>query len=140
MSKWYNQKHIVSFWECDPSKTVHNTKYFIWFENARFAIAKEANLLSYIAEYSGDKITFPVLEAECKFLLPIPLGAKLIIRTKLEKPKMAKLVFKHVITDEVTNKNYALATTTVGILSDKTGLCMNLDDNIRKIINNYLES
>lgn len=140
MSKWYNQKHIVSFWECDPSKTVHNTKYFIWFENARFAIAKEANLLSYIEEYSGDKITFPVLEAECKFLLPIPLGAKLIIRTKLEKPKMAKLVFKHVITDEVTNKNYALATTTVGILSDKTGLCMNLDDNIRKIINNYLES
>lgn len=140
MSKWYSQKHTVLFWECDPSKTVHNTKYFIWFEEARFAIAKEANLLSYIDGCSEERITFPVLEAECKFLLPVPLGANLIIHTKLEKPKMAKLVFKHVITDEVTNRDYATATTAVGILSDKSGLHMNLDESIKKIIYDYLES
>lgn len=140
MSKWYRQKHVVEFWECDPSKTVYNSKYFIWFENARFAIADEAKLLTYVDEFSKDKITFPVLEAECKFLLPIPLGAHLSIRTKLEKPKMAKLVFKHVVTDEVTNEDYATATTTVGVLSEEKGLIMNLDPNIKKIIYDYLES
>ena len=140
MSKWYSQKHTVAFWECDPSKTAHNSRYFIWFEEARFAIAKEAKLLDYIGKCSEERITFPVLEAECKFLLPIPCDAKLLIRTKLDKPKMAKLIFKHIVTDEVTKKDYAIAITTVGILSDKSGLQMNIDESIKKIIYDYLES
>ncbi len=144
MSKWYHQKHTVEFCECDPSKTVYNSYYFIWFENARFAIAEEAGLFSYVdALYNEDKkdrIIFPVLEAECKFLLPIPLGAKLIIRTKLEKPKLAQMVFRHVVTDEESGDEYASATTTVGILSEKAGLLINLDEKIKRVIYNYLES
>ena len=53
---------------------------------------------------------------------------------------MAKLIFKHVVTDEVTNEDYATATTTVGVLSEEKGLIMNLDPNIKKIIYDYLES
>ncbi|AEY67084.1 acyl-CoA thioesterase [Clostridium sp. BNL1100] len=143
MSKWYHEKHIVEFNECDPSKTVYNSKYFVWFENSRFAIAEQVQLSSYvekIAREQGDSIIFPVLEAECKFLLPIPMGTHLILRTKLEKPKAAKLVFKHIATGEFDGKEYAVATTTVGVLSAKNGLHMSLDDNFKKLINDYLES
>ncbi len=143
MAKWHHEKHIVSFYECDPSRTVHNSKYFIWFENARFEIAKESNLDSYIEklqEEKGDLLLFPVLEAECKFLLPIPLGTKLILRTKLEKPKAAKLVFKHVITGELDGKDYGTATTVVGILSSKRGLLISLNEDIQKLINDYIDS
>lgn len=139
MSKWCVQKHKVEFWECDPSVTVHNSKYFIWFERARFLIAQEIGLEEVIKGISGDRIYFPVIEAECKYIRPIPLDADLIIRTRLKKPKVAKLFFEHIITDEKTNEKYAQAVTIVGICSEEHGLILTLSDDFKEKLDNYFD-
>lgn len=143
MSKWIHEEHTVQFHECDPSKTVYNRNYFIWFEKARFKIAELAKLNDYIAECEleqGELITFPVIEAQCKFLLPIPINTKLIINTKLERPKVAKLKFKHTIVDAVSNKEYAKAETIVGVVSSKRGLLLTLNPQVKSLIEDYLNS
>lgn len=143
MSKWSHEEHEVEFHECDLSKTVYNARYFTWFERARFHIAKEAGLTELVEKYQrelDDQLVFPVLEAECKFTLPIPWGAQLSIRTRLEKPKVAKLVFHHMVTDLDSGKEYAKGMTSVGILSSKNGLLLRLNDDMEKLIDDYLRS
>jgi|BioPla2DNA2_1021312.scaffolds.fasta_scaffold11349_9 acyl-CoA thioester hydrolase len=142
MGNWYHEKHIVEFYECDPLSMVHNSKYLIWFERARFQIAEEANIMSIVKECmeAGEEIMFPVLEAECKYILPIPLGSHLNIRTKLEKPKIARLEFKHIVTDAITGQVYAKAKTVIGLLSSKRGLLFHMTEEMKKLINDYLRS
>ena len=102
MSKLLIQKHKVEFWECDISGYVHNSKYFIWFERARFEIAKEVGLNDIEGINGEDGFYFPVLEAECKFINTIYMDTDLVIKTELEKPIAAKLKFKHTIEEEKT--------------------------------------
>lgn len=142
MGRWYRENHKVEFNECDLSGTVYNSKYFIWFERARFQIAKEAGLQELVEKYHRediDQLVFPVLEAESKFTLPIPIGANISIRTKLERPKVAKLIFHHIVTDLDSGKEYAKAKTVVGILSSEKGLLWYLSDDMKQLIDNYLE-
>lgn len=141
MSKWYRENHEVEFHECDLSATVYNAKYFIWFERARFQIAKEAGLQTLVEQYereSADKLVFPVLEAECKFTLPIRVGANISIRSRLERPKVGKLTFHHIVTDLDSGKEYAKAKTVVGILSSQKGLLLYLDNDMKQLLDKYL--
>ncbi len=140
MSIWLHDRHIAEFYECDPAGIVHNSKYFIWFEQARFKIAKEAKIMECMKEEASnnDSYFFPVIEAECKFIRPIPLGTELIIKTQLKKPIVAKFVFKHVVTDAITGIEYARAKTQVSICSDKRGMIMNLSPNLKQVIEKYL--
>lgn len=150
MSKWCHQIHEVEFHECDLGRGVHNSVYFTWFERARFQIAKDAGLMDYIMldntadivsndfKKNSEVIIFPVLEAECKYIHTIHMGAKVIIRTKLERPKVARLVFHHVVTDAKTGEDYCIGKTTVGVVSSTRGLMMNLDGDIKVLIDQYL--
>ncbi len=140
MSIWLHDRHIAEFYECDPAGIVHNSKYFIWFEQARFKIAKEAKIMECMKEETldNDSYFFPVIEAECKFIRPISLGTELIIKTQLKKPVVAKLAFKHVVTDAITGIEYARAKTQVSMCSDKRGMIMNLSPKMKQTIEKYL--
>ncbi len=140
MEKWDREEVIVQFHECEQYSHVHNSVYFIWFEKARFRIAEELKLLSYVANMEkddGDMILFPVLETECEFLSPIPFDTHLIVSTKLLKPKMAKFVFQHIITGKDDGKTYTEAKTTVGVLSVKHGFCLKMDPVMEQLVSTY---
>ena len=140
MSKLLIQKHKVEFWECDISGYVHNSKYFIWFERARFEIAKEVGLNDIEGINGEDGFYFPVLEAECKFINTIYMDTDLVIKTELEKPIAAKLKFKHTIEEEKTGRVLTRAITTVGVCSRKNGLVLKLSGEIQEKIENYFNN
>ena len=143
MSKWCHQTHEVEFHECDHlANGVHNAAYFIWFERARFQIVKDLGLMELFqqnADELDDTLIFPVLEAECKYIHTIPVGTVVSVRTRLEKPKMAQLIFHHVVTDVDTGLDYCTGKTTVGIVSHKNGFLLNLDKRIKDFIALYLK-
>lgn len=141
MGKWIQCEHVVEFFECDPAGIVHNSKYFIWFEQARFRIAQEAKIMECIENNSDeeDSFYFPVINAECKFIKPIEMGKRVIIKTKLKKPKVAKFIFVHSVVDAITGVEYAKAETQVCVCSKKKGMVMHLSEELVQVIDNYMK-
>jgi acyl-CoA thioester hydrolase len=85
----------------------------------------------------NEDIYFPVLESKCKFTVPIKNGTKILIKTKLEPPVVAKLMFTHIVTGERGSK-YAEGTTAIGTVSKTRGLMIGLDERLKEIIAAYL--
>lgn len=139
MGKALIQKHKVEFCECDMFKNVHNSKIFVWFERARFEIAKRVKLTEMQGIDGEDGYYFPVVEAECEFLEPITIGMNTIIKTELERPDVAKLKFNHVIENRKTGAILVKAYTVVSVCSRRKGLLLNLTEEMQRLIDKYLD-
>lgn len=137
MNKYFNQEYNVKFSDCDVSNTVYNSNYFLWFEEARFGIAQEAKIMTESNDFISEDIYYPVIEASCKFLKPIPCYTNLLIKTCLKKSKFPKLEFKHTIMRKETNEILTTAKTVTAIVSRKKGMLLQTPLNIEKKINEY---
>jgi len=126
----------VKFSDCDVSNTVYNSNYFIWFEEARFGIAYEAEITG-ISGASNDDIYYPVIEAGCKFLKPIPCHTNLLIKTCLKKPKLPRLEFEHTVMKKETNEVLANAKTVTAIVSRKKGMFFQIPLHIEEKVKRY---
>ena len=139
MSKWLKTEYIVKFSDCDFYSIVYNPKYLIWYEEARFEIARQIGIQEYFEE-KKEKVQFPVINIDCKFIKPITIGSQIVVCTKIKRPKIGKIEFQHTIIDKNTGVKYASAETIVACVTESRGMILNFNEEILKLFDEYLES
>ena len=126
---------------------VHISRYFIWFEEARFEIARQVNVANEVVlNLSSDKedgkeyLFFTVISIESKYHSPIGPMRRVIVKTKLHQPKFGRLEFTHRVYDKLTGKLYAEALVHVAIVSNVKGMLLHLSKEIKEKIEHYFNS
>ncbi len=77
----YDYKFRPIFSDMDGYGWAHHSRYFVWYENARFSIL---NQKIHISDATFKKYLFPVSDVYSKYYEPVKFGCELIIHVKLE--------------------------------------------------------
>lgn len=91
----HKKNHFVfkpRFAETDMMQVVHHSRYWVWFEEARFAFIQEVLGMS-IGDLETSKIFLPVIECGCKYIDKIKWGREFVIVTVLEVQKSPYFIF-----------------------------------------------
>lgn len=106
------------FAEVDMMEVVHHSKYWIWFEEARFDFFKKVLKVS-TEEIRSSEILMPVIDCECRYLTAIPWDKKVIIETNLEITKAPYFNFYYKVYF-CTNKKMLSKAKTKQVFIDKS--------------------
>lgn len=80
------------FAETDMMQVVHHSRYWVWFEEARFAFLEEVLGMS-VGDLETSKIFLPVIECGCTYINKIKWGREFLIITVLEIQKSPYFIF-----------------------------------------------
>lgn len=89
----------IKFSDIDMMKVVHHSKYWIWFEDARFKFIKDILDIT-INDIESSNILIPLIDCSCTYINAIKFDSKVKIITKLEYRKGPYLVFHYRVYDE----------------------------------------
>ena len=94
----------VRFVECDSMNIVHHSNYFIWLENARFAIMDKIGINP--AELEEDELLCPVIEIYGKYVKSAKFQEILEVEAtlSLQEEDVAILQFDYVIRNKINRK------------------------------------
>jgi acyl-CoA thioester hydrolase len=112
--------HLTPFFhQTDMMGVIHNSQYFLWFEEGRLAIMKE--VLTIEDALKMGFIT-PVVENHCEYKRYVKFGDPLILFTthELVAEYEGRLVFRHSLVHETTKLEMAEGFTSVTIVDYKT--------------------
>lgn len=79
----YDYEKRVTYYETDMMGVVHHSNYIRWFEEARVAFLRYADL-SY-RKMEDEAIQIPVVSVNCKYKSPAVFDDEVIIRTGIKK-------------------------------------------------------
>ncbi|MDF4221053.1 thioesterase family protein [Maribacter sp. M208] len=80
------------FAETDMMQVVHHSRYWVWFEEARFAFIENVLGMS-VGDLETSKIFLPVIECSCSYINKIKWGNEFVIVTVLELNKSPYFIF-----------------------------------------------
>jgi len=102
----------VRFAEVDSLHVVHHSRYWMWFEEARYQFLY-ALLDLTPAAITDLGVALPLIAAECRYGRAVRWGTDVVVRVWLEPQRAAKLVFRHELVDaHDPSIQYATARTT----------------------------
>lgn len=101
-------KIVVRYCETDMMKIVHHSNYFPWFEIGRGDYFKFSGMSYRDVEECG--IMLPLIEANCKYLIPASYDDELELTTYIEELSGARVKFCYEVKKGETNiaKGYTL--------------------------------
>jgi acyl-CoA thioester hydrolase len=99
----------VRYAETDQMGIVHHSNYYVWFELARDEFIERLELSYKDIEEGG--ILMPLVETNCKYIIPAQYGQRLIIKTYIEELSPVKIVIGYEVYKEGENKLMARGTT-----------------------------
>ncbi|MHB1123202.1 MAG: acyl-CoA thioesterase [Ramlibacter sp.] len=82
----------VRYGETDQMGVVYHANYFVWFDDARDALLREAGIRLDALESAGYR--FPVVEASCRYLRSARYGEEVLVRAHLQPEKVARMRFR----------------------------------------------
>ncbi len=78
----------VLFHDCDPTGYTHSSQHFLWFEQGRIKLLKEANInLSLVKDFN-----FMTVESYCKYKNAIRFGDLLVVETVLKQTEINRII------------------------------------------------
>jgi len=90
--RWIDTEETVRFNEVDEWGMAWYGHYMAWFEVGRMRLLSRFDLLPKDMVDMG--YLAPVIKLKCDFKHPAACGDRIIIRTTVEKPEIAALIFK----------------------------------------------
>ena len=104
-------KIVVRYAETDKMGIVHHSIYPIWYEVARTDFIKKAIGISY-SEFEKMGIMTPIVELNCKYILPADYEDELLIKVFIRKLSPARIEFEYNVRKEqdekIINKGYTV--------------------------------
>jgi len=91
-------KVVVRYAETDKMGIVHHSVYPIWYELARTEFSREAGFPYSEMEKQG--VMNPLVELNCKYIMPADYEDELIVRTSIGKITPARIVFEYEVYKE----------------------------------------
>lgn len=90
--QWVETSTTVRFNEVDQWSIAWYGSYFAWFELGRLKTLERFSLLP--KDFTAMGVIAPVVSARCDYKKPALTNEEIIIRTRLEKPRTASLIFQ----------------------------------------------
>jgi acyl-CoA thioester hydrolase len=97
----YLYKHRVRYADTDQMGVVYHGRYFEWFEAARTEMIRSRGLSYQEVEKSG--IMMPVIEAGCRYSVPVRYDELVGIRVTIRELTRAKIRMEYEVIDEKKN-------------------------------------
>lgn len=88
----------VRYAETDAMAVVHHANYYLYFEVAREDLIREAGI-SY-KELEDNGIMMPLVETNCKYIIPAKYDDDLIVKAEVEEISPIKVKIKYEILRE----------------------------------------
>lgn len=87
--KEFIYKHRVRYADTDKMGVVYHGRYFEWFEAARTEMLRNAGMSYDQIEKTG--VLLPVIEANCKYFVPVVYDEIVDVKTTLKSFSRAKI-------------------------------------------------
>lgn len=120
----------VRFSEIDSMQIAHNSAYYIWFEEGRFAFSNE--ILKFSSKSLNTEILLPVIKSCCRYLRFIRFGDKLTVRTFIYAQKAAKIGFYYEVYNE-RNVLCAIGSTEHALIKSNGKMLLMIPEDVRGI-------
>jgi acyl-CoA thioester hydrolase len=115
------RKRVIqpAFHETDMMGVIHNSNYFLWFEQGRLQIIFE---VLPVEEAMKLGLLMPVVENICHYRKPVKFGMPLLLYTthNIQSAYEGRLVFSHYLIHEKHRTAMAFGQTAVTMLSIQT--------------------
>jgi acyl-CoA thioester hydrolase len=115
------RKRVIqpAFHETDMTGVIHNSNYFLWFEQGRLQILFE---VLPVEEAMTLGLLMPVVENVCHYRKPVKFGMPLLLYTthNIQSAYEGRLVFSHYLIHEKRRTAMAFGQTAVTMLSTQT--------------------
>jgi acyl-CoA thioester hydrolase len=115
------RKRVIqpAFHETDMMGVIHNSNYFLWFEQGRLQILFE---VLTVEEAMKIGLLMPVVENICHYRKPVKFGMPLLLYTthNIQSAYEGRLVFSHYLIHEKHRTAMAFGQTAVTMLSTQT--------------------
>jgi acyl-CoA thioester hydrolase len=115
------RKRVIqpAFHETDMMGVIHNSNYFLWFEQGRLQIIFE---VLPVEEAMKLGLLMPVVENICHYRKPVKFGMPLLLYTthNIQSAYEGRLVFSHYLIHEKHRTAMAFGQTAVTMLSTQT--------------------
>ncbi|MDD4956033.1 MAG: thioesterase family protein [Candidatus Omnitrophica bacterium] len=89
----------VRYAETDQMGVVYYSNYFVWFEVARTEYFRSRGV-DYRSLEEKEKIYLPVVEAYCRYRMPIRYDDRVIVETQVAEVTGTRLVFEYKVKRE----------------------------------------
>ncbi len=118
-SEWVETDFRVRYAETDQMGIAYHSNYLIWFEVARVEFFRRSGF-TYNRLEKETGTFLPVVEVQCRYLLPLRYDDEFTVKTRLEEFGRRLLGFGYELVDEEGESVYARAHTK-HIATDKGG-------------------
>ena len=107
---------LPAFHQTDMMGVIHNSNYFLWFEQGRLQILLEVLPLEEAMKLG---VCMPVVENFCHYRIPVKFGMPLLLYTthNIQSAYQGRLVFSHYLIHEKLRTAMAFGQTAVTLLS-----------------------
>lgn len=121
---------------------LHFSKCLMFFERARFAIAKDSGLRQVIYEtYRGDQVMFVVVKVDVRYLntpdVSYDRAGSLTVRSYLLPPFISKISFRQELVDGESGEILISAVIDNALVVEGKGLVMQLPEPCKDCLWNY---
>ena len=108
-----------AFHETDMMGVIHNSVYFLWFEQGRLQIMLE---VLPIEEAMALGVFMPVVENVCHYRKPVKFGQPLLLHTthQLQPAYEGRLIFSHYLIHDKQRTTMACGQTAMTIVDART--------------------
>ena len=136
---YHVKKHIyktrVRYVEVDSMEVVHNSKYLVYFEEARTDLVRKENYPYSKIEEEG--IFLPVTKTEIEYLLPIKYDEEITVEVNFTYIKNVSIKIDYEIKNsknEISSGGYTLH----AFIDKNINKFVNIPDDLRHILNKHL--
>ena len=131
---WTTKPVLTRFSDFGENGSLHETRSFAFFEQARLEIAEESGFVQSLPE--DDDWFFPVIDIQYHMKSSVSLGDVLFTQTRLHLPSIARLDFEHRLL--AGNTVCIEATIKVAVVSRMHGLLFSFDESIKSRVKEFL--
>lgn len=122
---------------------LHFSKCLMYFEKARFAVAKDAGLREALSiAYPGKNVQFWVAKTDIRYFSPVPVSYDgsndLAVRSWIKEPFISSLTFEQELTDIRTETPFIRAKLEIAMVILDEGLIRIMHTSIRQCLEDYL--
>lgn len=136
MGKKHEYKFFVRYSEVDPMKFVHNSKYQVYFEEARIDLVRENNYPYNQIEEDG--YIFPMSEAKLTFKNSIYYGEYITVLVSLAYLKNFSMKFNYKIIKS-DGKIACEGYTVHACVNEKNNDFVDIPEKLRMILEKYID-
>ncbi len=123
---------------------MHFSKCLMYFEKARFAVAKDAGLREALnIAYPGKNVQFWVAKTDIRYFAPVPVSYdsnnELIVRSWIKEPFISGLTFEQELRGIRTETPFIRAKLEIAMVILKEGLIRIMHTSIRQCLEDYMK-